>query len=370
MSHSKERSEKVCLNCNAGLNGRYCHVCGQENIEPKETVWGLITHFFYDITHFDGKFFSTVKYLVARPGFLPAEYSKGRRAAYLHPIRMYVFTSAFFFIIFFSIYDGNNVIRVNSTGNNNYSNTDSAKKARDEAIQRALALAHTREDSADIMEGLALFVDTVATDPADSSKKKTDTSRKKNMRNWDKSDDYKTVEEYDSVQAKLPEDERDGWFERVLNRREIALRGKYGDDNKALFKAWGNAFIHQFPKLLFVSLPIFAAILRLLYIRRRKQFYYVDHGIFTIYLYIFSFVLLLVAMAISWLTNITGWDWINLLQIPLWLYSFYYIYKAMRVFYRQSRGKTIVKFILLNIIASISIITLFVLFFVFAIFQL
>ena len=111
MSHSKERNEKVCLNCGAALSGRYCHICGQENTEPKETVWSLVSHFFNDITHFDGKFFSTVKYLITKPGFLSAEYLKGRRASYLHPIRMYVFTSAFFFIIFFWLFNPEQMIK-------------------------------------------------------------------------------------------------------------------------------------------------------------------------------------------------------------------------------------------------------------------
>jgi len=73
-----------------------------ESVEQKETFWGLINHFVYDVTHFDGKFFDTTKYLLFRPGFLALEYFRGRRAGYLNPIRMYVFTSAFFFIIFFS----------------------------------------------------------------------------------------------------------------------------------------------------------------------------------------------------------------------------------------------------------------------------
>lgn len=97
MSHLKERQQKNCLNCNTEVQGRYCQNCGQENIEPKETVWHLIAHFFQDITHFDGKFFSTVKYLVIRPGFLSREYMVGRRASYVNPIRMYIFTSAFSF---------------------------------------------------------------------------------------------------------------------------------------------------------------------------------------------------------------------------------------------------------------------------------
>jgi len=102
MSHLPERKEKICLNCKSVIYGRYCHVCGQQNTEPKESFWGLITHFVYDITHFDGKFFATTKYLLFRPGYLATEYLRGRRASYLNPIRMYIFTSAFFFILFFT----------------------------------------------------------------------------------------------------------------------------------------------------------------------------------------------------------------------------------------------------------------------------
>ena len=103
MSHLKERTEKECLNCNAIIYGRFCQVCGQENVEPKETFLHLLRHFIEDITHFDGKFFDTLKYLLLRPGFLAYEYMRGRRNSYLNPIRMYIFTSAIFFLIYFSV---------------------------------------------------------------------------------------------------------------------------------------------------------------------------------------------------------------------------------------------------------------------------
>ena len=99
MSHSAERSEKDCLNCGTIVHGRFCHVCGQENLHPKESFWYILTHVFNDITHFDGKFFSTLKFLIFKPGLLSKEYMTGRRASYLNPIRMYVFTSAFFFLM-------------------------------------------------------------------------------------------------------------------------------------------------------------------------------------------------------------------------------------------------------------------------------
>src|SRR5687767_12691350 len=104
MSHAEGRKENNCLNCGATVYGRYCHVCGQENVIPHDSFLHMVKHFFYDITHFDSKFFDTAHHLIRKPGFLSKEYLAGRRAAYLDPIKMYVFTSAVFFIIFFSRY--------------------------------------------------------------------------------------------------------------------------------------------------------------------------------------------------------------------------------------------------------------------------
>ena len=109
MSHAQERARKNCLNCNAQVHGRFCQICGQENLEPQESFWHLVTHFFNDITHFDGKFFSSLKLLFFHPGFLSAEYKRGRRSSYLNPVRMYVFTSFLFFLVFFSVYHFENL---------------------------------------------------------------------------------------------------------------------------------------------------------------------------------------------------------------------------------------------------------------------
>lgn len=109
--------EKDCLNCGTEVLGPYCQACGQKNTVVHQTFWQLITHFVYDILHFDGKFFDTLKYLLFRPGFVPKEYVRGRRFSYLDPIRMYLFTSAVFFLLFFSLGKvGGNLAGVNTTG--------------------------------------------------------------------------------------------------------------------------------------------------------------------------------------------------------------------------------------------------------------
>ena len=83
--------------------GRYCQTCGQENIVSKQSFGSLIKHFIYDVFHFDGKFFDTLKLLLFRPGRVPLEYIAGKRVHFLDPIRMYLFTSAIFFVVFFAL---------------------------------------------------------------------------------------------------------------------------------------------------------------------------------------------------------------------------------------------------------------------------
>ena len=331
---------------------RYCHVCGQENLEPKESFWHLITHFFYDFTHFDGKFFSTLKYLIIKPGFVSAEYVAGRRAKYLHPIRMYIFTSAFFFIIFFWIFS----IGKLDLSQPNLSGKDSAAWVNAQEI--ALQNADNRQDSMEIMDVLnkvraGMRIDSVRKPGQSRVRFTVDTTT------------YKSIAEYDSVQRSLPEAERDNWLEKRIRRREIIITEKYHGDKNVFWKDVLNNFIHQFPKLFFISLPIFALILKLLYIRR-KNFYYADHAIFSIHLYIFGYILFLVFFSVLKLNEVIDtavWNW---LAFILWLYWVYYTYRAMRNFYKQGRLKTIVKYFLLGSLAFLTILFLFGIFFTYS----
>ena len=342
------------MNCGTEVVGRYCHQCGQENLETKESFWHLITHFFYDFTHFDGKFFSTLKYLVIKPGFVSAEYMKGKRASYLHPIRMYIFTSAIFFIILFWVYS---IEKLDFGKATNILNSDSAALF---AKQNALKFAGSHEDSMDILRG----IDSIKKDiPIDRINKKTG-----GVRFSLDTLSFKSIAEYDSVQNALPQEDRDGWLGKRIRKREILITERYNGDRSAFWKDVFNNFLHQFPKLFFISLPIFAFILKLLYIRRRS-FYYTDHAIFSIHLYIFSFILLLVMIGFQKLADLWPagiWDWITLF---LWLYWLYYGYRAMRKFYGQGRLKTIVKYFLLTIASFATILILFSIFFTYSILE-
>jgi Protein of unknown function (DUF3667) len=412
VSHLKERKEKNCLNCQSEVVGRYCHKCGQENLEPKETVWHLIQHFFNDITHFDGKFFETVKYLLRRPGFLSLEYMRGRRMAYLNPIRMYVFTSAIFFIILFSMKKPEDMARASD-----YTKDDvkvamnlgalQQDKARLEKNLRTEDDADDKEDLQEKIEYGAIEIATIKKTYGDTVKRMFNKNElagfvtqaytdsiasgnynlakqnkfKRAMRLYGKevSDNvnmnvyendeifgwgikYKTVAEYDSAEKALPDSLRDGWLKRTTIRRAMVITREYREDRRLFLEHLIENIFHSFPKILWISLPIFAMILNILYFRH-KRYFYVNHGIFAIHVYCATFIQLFVFLMIFQLTKIANASWLHtillLLNIAVFIWMMIYPYKAMRGFYMQRRAKTFFKyFILFSLMSFINLILL------------
>jgi Protein of unknown function (DUF3667) len=403
VSHLKERKERNCLNCQATLYGRYCHVCGQENLEPKETVWHLIQHFFNDITHFDGKFFSTVKYLLRKPGFLSAEYVAGRRASYLNPIRMYVFTSAFFFIVLYAIskpeemFKNKPVERMRGLPALQKSLGERQQELgvtsdNDERDDLQTSIDHLRMEIGEIKkeygdtttrkftnQELTAFMITELTDslqeaglpPATRSRVKQLLTMANHPMSGSnlfglKQGQYNTVEEYDSSERTLPDSLRDGWLKQAFMRKLVGASAEYERDPQRYKEKFWENWLHSFPKILFWSLPFFALILNILYFRRKKQFYYVDHGIFTIHVYIATFLLLLICILLSILTDWAGVHWLqivtDILITVVCIYNFIYLYKAMLGFYKQRRAKTILKYFILCCTAFIINLILFLIF--------
>jgi hypothetical protein len=227
------------------------------------------------------------------------------------------------------------------------------------AKEQALKGADTHEDSVEIMQE----IDKIRSGFKLDSLKKGD-----NVRIYLDTVSYKTMTEYDSAQNALPETKRDGWLKKMIRKKEIQIEEDYHGDRNAFWRDALNNFLHQFPKLFFISLPIFAFFLELLYIRH-KRLYYTDHAIFTIHIYIFTFIFLLVFFSMLKLNELAPssvWGWIDAL---LWLYWLWYIYKSMRNFYKQGRGKTILKYFLLNIAAFMSLILLFSIFFFYSVLE-
>lgn len=353
MSHQPERKEKNCLNCGTTVVGRYCHACGQENVQTRESFWSLTKHFVFDILHFDGKFFHTLKYLIVRPGLVARQYCEGKRNSHLHPIRMYLFTSAVFFLLFFTSKTNGLVIKENPL----------SQKERVEITADLEKELDVKPGDSSILRKLSLL---------------KDPSKKLYASQFDSSEGYgfslansgkyASVAQYDSVQNALPKEKRDGWFSRKMTKKGLEVNKKYGNDVQQGIDSLYHDFLHRIPYMLFLSLPFFALILKLLY-TRRKNFYYSDHAVFTLYHYIFSFILLIAVILVQMLQDWTGigdLDWFILLLVAVWIG---YLLIEMKNFYRQGWIKTIGKFLPLDILGSGVILLLFIVFLLFSIFE-
>ena len=341
MSHLQQRKEDNCLNCGTNVVGRFCHNCGQENVEVKESAIQFVGHFINDITHFDGKFFTTLKDLLFKPGYLSREYMAGRRQRYLNPIRMYLFTSFIFFLVFFAFVHMNELqIKTDEFTFNNKTKAQVDKMPSEEFDSFTAKLNQGKPMT---RSGFNQYMDSVKLASGIHFTKGS----------------YLDEVQYDSLLKNGAV--KDNWLQKKLVRKEIEFNTKYNHNKEQTVRALIESITQHFPKMLFVSLPFVALLLKLLYIRH-KDFYYVSHGIFTLHFYIFVFIVMLVAIGFSRLQTLPDWGWIGYVNGILSLAIFFYLYKAMRNFYQQGRGKTILKYVVFLISFLFLITFLFVIF--------
>ncbi|HUR11363.1 MAG TPA: DUF3667 domain-containing protein [Flavitalea sp.] len=362
MSHSKEKKANVCLNCETKLVGDFCHTCGQEDTDLHDSFWHLCYHFFHDMTHIEAKWFNTMKYLIIRPGFLSKEYLRGRRVNYLHPIRMYVITSAFFFILFFTFFHSGNSA-AGKIGHQEQHIADSLYGNWHSAREFALKNANSKEDTLEVEKALKMISQSALGEIVDSLDKTTMRSPIINLVYTG----YATKDDYIRDQKRLPLKERDSWIERMITYRKIDVSQKIDADPDGFFDFSYNNLVHKIPQLLFVSLPLFALLLKFLY--WRQNVYYSQHAIFSLHLYVFTFISLLFYFTFSKLQDVYHWGWLRYALAVCILYMIVYTFMAMKSFYKQGFFKTLGKYFLLNLMSLTVMFLLFVAFFIFSVFH-
>src|SRR5262249_8188608 len=98
------------------------------------------------------------------------------------------------------------------------------------------------------------------------------------------------------------------------------------------------------PRIMFLLLPAYAFLLTLFYLRKRKQFFFVDHLLFSPSVPTFGCVLLLLAAAAAQVMTAEVVAWATFLIAGV------YLFLAMKRFYAQSWFWTTVKFSLVSFI--------------------
>ncbi|HET7361247.1 MAG TPA: hypothetical protein VFI78_04865, partial [Salinimicrobium sp.] len=101
-------------------------------------------------------------------------------------------------------------------------------------------------------------------------------------------------------------------------------------------------FLSKLPVFIFFYLPLFALFIWLLYVR--KNYTYMEHLVFTFFEQAIWFILYALALILDYLFSIEAFsEYMNFLFLVHLLF-------ALKTFYGQKWVKTVIKFILLNII--------------------
>lgn len=108
---SPQTGEHACRNCGAIASDAYCPNCGQETTLALPTVRALLREAAGRYVAIDGRMWRTLVPLLFRPGFLTREYFAGRRRRYIRPARLFLVLSIALFALLRFTGDPATVIR-------------------------------------------------------------------------------------------------------------------------------------------------------------------------------------------------------------------------------------------------------------------
>jgi hypothetical protein len=330
MSSGKHRKEKDCLNCGHHVEEHYCSHCGQENIEIREDALHMITHAVADYFHFESKFFGTIKPLLFQPGYLSKLYVTGKRVCFIHPIRLYIFISIVFFLVILS--------QGKKSSEEVEKDTTSIQTEDEKEVSLRIEKLEKELDSPTLTQAQrdSLIKIMVKEYRSEFYKPNNFTGSSE----WlNKSDT--TVAAYENRQKALPPTQKDNFIKHYIARRTLELQ-KYPNAKEKI----KEEILHNIPKMMFILLPLFALILKLVYFRSKK--YYYEHLIYSFHIHSALFLSFLILNGLQWFFHLF-YDISNTLGFVWSIYILWYIYRSLRTFYGSKKWVTFAKILFLMV---------------------
>ena len=382
-----------CRNCGRDLPGAYCPSCGQKAGPLRQPVHRFVVDAFVEFFGIDGRVWPTLAALVVKPGTLTREYLAGRRQTYLRPLRVYLVSTLLFFFLL-SIVDP-----ISRVGDDVFNSSDRqtvrvADRAADLDSLLAAGFAPLDDERRDArayradVDSLALLMSApgvdLESDLEDAHDDLEDALEELRSDSLDRVAELRRARLERAMLATMPPDslvELDvlrgaanlvypdstplftGAAEDWLLRNE-SLRGMSDAPTNAQkvdhVKRFLRTVIGYVPTVLFIVLPVFALLLKVLYVRR--GWYYSEHLIFGLHTHAFAFVVFslatLIALAATRVPGLGGVLVALFLSIPL------YFYVAQKRVYGQGWIKTAAKAVVLSfaylMVLSVGLVAIFV----------
>ncbi len=290
--HRGGQPQEPCRNCGDPTVGEYCPSCGQRKVEVQVSLGALFHDLLQDQFGLEGRTPTTLFALFFRPGHLTREYLDGRVVRYLRPFKLYLVSSLILFLLvgLLSFRDWDDLTWDDLVQEDVPATTEPGEMA--EPIPEA--------EIPEVEIPGPPAVDEPGADPP-----------------W-----------HADVQINLG-------HERLNSLMEARIRRLGEMEPLDAIREVAQAFLSYVPTLMFLLLPVFAGILKLLYLRQGR--YYVEHFVFGLHTHAFVFGVFTLSMLAQWMK-------IESLAPLLFLWAAIYTYLALRRVYGQGHLMTAVKY--------------------------
>ena len=355
MAETKAADFTNCPNCNAPVVGNFCPECGQRIADVKIGVKPLFLDLLEDQFSLGSALPRTLKSLFFKPGFLTCEYLSLRIARYVAPFRLYLIASLIFFLLLTFL--TRTSLQVNAGALNEAADSVTAaiseaqradSTARDSSAQKAAApVAVSARAQAQrcgrFGEGAVVAgqIVTPASDKMMSMGLTADSAlifgmaADASQKNWAA-----------NAQVDLGSERLD----RAVCTRLLQLGALPPEE---AVRRLLTESVRNLPKVMFLLLPLYAFLLKLVYVRRNR--FYVEHFVFALHLHAFMFLVFTLMLLLRSVPYLPGF---------LFFWMCVYSWIAMKRVYGQGWFKTTAKWCAVGwtylVILSLGAVTVFV----------
>lgn len=297
--HTRRTPDRPCLNCGDATVGFFCPNCGQRKVDVRVSLRRMMMEVMDDQLSLNSTLPRTLAALLLRPGHLTREYVQGRIMHYIPPFRLYLVSSLVFFILLPLV-----------PGMENLNISEQAEAQADSARIAA------EVDSVLLVRARAAGQDTTPFVKAVEEREKGGA----NFRMTIGPDTSRVIAPLRPIARHMKETEQ---RLNAMSRREA-------------IRTLRDAFLDNAPMGIFIMMPLFAFILKLLYLRRKR--FYVEHFVFALHVHSLGFILLTAILLFRE-------DWLGAV-LSVWFMIALYV--AMKRVYGQGYLKTLLKYFLLG----------------------
>lgn len=363
-----------CENCGATLTGEYCAQCGQHAIDYRRSLTAVLVDAADSFFNWDTKFLKSLGVLLVKPWKLTNDFNAGRRARYVHPLRLYLLGSITFFLIA-------KLVNLAPSGPSDLKPEDRAEVAATLANMSGPGSIFNEKQRAKIETARAKLLEQGALSSGDrrdligSLKTPENASLPKETRRKQRAELAEALARIprltrseitdpgfigplpEGVKRAAPNEKNDDSlhftmggennqdkvqspFEKWMETRIKERIGENGTRSKLFLETLRS----NIPTMMLCCIPLFAFILKILYVRQRR--YYIEHLVYALHIHTFAYVatvvIALIAMgAERWFPGLRG-----LLIGLLCTATVVQVFLSIRRVYRQGWFFTTFKFFL------------------------